>query len=66
MTKKELTILRASSYRPPPDGPRCENCEHFWEYGRSGSCQAIEVRGKLELFPCHPFGVCDLWKEKQK
>lgn len=63
MTKRELIQVRESTYKPPPDR-RCENCQHYWHY--SGSCQAIEVRGKIVLFPVHKAGICDLFVYEKK
>lgn len=67
MTKKAMTELRLSSYKPPTEGKQCGSCQHFWDpWGThlTGNCMAVEIRGVVERFQCHRFGVCDLWEGK--
>lgn len=65
-TKRELIQVRQTTYKPPPDGKRCETCEHWWDSGHNdGNCRAIMVRDAVVWFVVHAFGVCDLWEAKR-
>lgn len=64
-TKKELLVIRETTYQGPPDAPRCETCRHFHRpFSGNGNCMAVEIRDRIYSFECHPFGKCDLWEQK--
>ena len=59
MTKRQLIILRAETYKGPQQ-MRCETCQHASRYGNN--CLAIEIRGQVVPMETHPGGTCDLWE----